>query len=164
MDIIKDFGLKPELLVAQILNFLIVLYLLKRILYKPILSYLKAREKKIQSGLESAKEGEALLEQALKEEKDILSKAQDQANKIIQDAKKQSRGIILEAQDQAKKQTEAIIREAKEQIAIESNLAEKRLSAYITKASISILEKALLKMVDKKTQEDILTQLVKQIN
>ncbi|MBU2632677.1 F0F1 ATP synthase subunit B, partial [Patescibacteria group bacterium] len=44
MEIVKQFGLDPVLLVAQIVNFLILLFILKKLLYKPVLELLKKRE------------------------------------------------------------------------------------------------------------------------
>lgn len=164
MEIINTFGLNPVLLGAQVLNFLIVLFLLKKILYKPLLTYLKSREERIRSGLASAREGEELLEKARKEEKDILTRAQKQANEIIKEAKNESKEILTNAQDEAKKQSELTIRQAKEQMREEALKTEKKLSSYVVKVSIDILEKALSKMVNRKTQDEVMSQVLKELN
>ena len=164
MEIIKNFGLNPILFGAQILNFLIVLYLLKKILYKPIFNHLKNREEKIRNGLENAKASQELLERTTKKEKDILIKTQNLANKIIADANNKSREIIAKAHAQSKKQSELMIQEAREQIKEDTISAEKKLSAYVTKVSIDILEKALSKMVNEETQKSVLSQVLKEIN
>ncbi len=152
------------LLGAQILNFLIVFYLLKKILYKPILDHLKNRKERIRSGLESAREGKELLERAKREEKDVLTNAQREAQEILREAKNKSREILAEAGLEAKKQSESIIKQAEEQMEQEALRTEKKLSAYITKASINILEKALSKMLNRKTQEEVLSQVLKEIS
>jgi F-type H+-transporting ATPase subunit b len=56
MEILKTFGFDPILLGAQIINFLIIFYLLKRFLYKPVLGMLKTREDKIKEGIKQAEE------------------------------------------------------------------------------------------------------------
>ena len=56
MEIIKNFGVEPVLLVAQIINFLIILFILKKFLYKPVLDTLKKREDSIKEGLKQAEE------------------------------------------------------------------------------------------------------------
>lgn len=164
MKLINTFGLNPMLLGAQILNFLIVFYLLKKILYKPILDHLKNRKERIRSGLESAREGKELLERAKREEKDVLTNAQREAQEILREAKNKSREILAEAGLEAKKQSESIIKQAEEQMEQEALRTEKKLSAYITKASINILEKALSKMLNRKTQEEVLSQVLKEIS
>ena len=75
MEILKNLGFDPVMLAAQIVNFLIILYLLKRFLYKPILEMLKKREDSIKEGLKQAEEARITLEKTLQEEKKILSKA-----------------------------------------------------------------------------------------
>ena len=75
MEIVKEFGLNPYLLAAQIVNFLIILYILKKLLYKSVLDMLKKRSDSIKEGIKQAEEGRLTLEKALEEEKKILSDA-----------------------------------------------------------------------------------------
>ena len=51
MELLKDFGFDPILLTAQIINFLIVLVVLKKFMYKPVLDMLKKRENDIKKGI-----------------------------------------------------------------------------------------------------------------
>ena len=50
MEVLKNFGFDPVLLAAQIVNFLILIYILNRFVFKRVLEFLKAREEKIKSG------------------------------------------------------------------------------------------------------------------
>ena len=72
MEFIKDLGFNPLLLGGQIVNFLIIYFLLKRFAYKPILGLLKKREEDIKTGIKNAEEGKLVLEKALLDEKRIL--------------------------------------------------------------------------------------------
>ena len=72
MEIINNFGLDPLLLGAQIVNFLIIFFILKRFAYKPVLDILKKREDSIKEGLRQAEEGKKILDEALEEEKKML--------------------------------------------------------------------------------------------
>jgi len=51
MEILKEFGIQPTLLLAQIVNFLIILFVLKKFFYKPIIKVLDARKKRIEVSL-----------------------------------------------------------------------------------------------------------------
>ena len=62
MEIINNFGLDPLLLGAQIVNFLIIFFILKRFAYKPVLDILKKREDSIKEGLRQAEEGKKILD------------------------------------------------------------------------------------------------------
>ncbi len=72
MEIIKNFGLNPILLAAQIVNFLIIFFILKKFLYKPVLNVLNKRQVTIKEGLKQAEEARVKLEKVVIEEKDIL--------------------------------------------------------------------------------------------
>src|SRR3989344_8342526 len=87
MEIIKNFGVDPVLLVAQIVNFLVILFILKKYLYKPILDILNKRQNAVEEGIRNAEDARIKLEKAVIEEKNILKEAQAAAKKIIEDAR-----------------------------------------------------------------------------
>ncbi|MFH1187069.1 MAG: F0F1 ATP synthase subunit B [Candidatus Levyibacteriota bacterium] len=163
MEIIKNFGVEPMLLAAQIVNFLIILFILKKFLYKPVLETLKKREKSIKEGLNQAEEGKIALEKALEEEKKILKKAQVQARKIIDDAKNQSGLLAKGIEENAKNQSKKILEDAKNQIGEDTKEAEKRLTAKINSISIEILQKALKEMFSEKDEKKLIEKAIKQI-
>ena len=164
MDIIQGFGISPVLLLAQIVNFLILLYILKRFAYKPILKLLKERQAKIAESIDNAKASEEALEKALEKEKEILKKAQKQAQEILAEAKKQSESVSSTTQEEAKKQANRILEDAKKEIQRESQETQKKLEAYTTKLAITILEKSLKDLLDEKDQEKVIEKALKKIN
>lgn len=163
MEILKNFGFDPVMLVAQIINFLIIFYLLKRFLYKPVLEMLKKREDAIAQGLKQAEEARITLEKTLEQEKKILTRASDDGKKIIEEARMQSKQVALEIEENTKKQTEKMIQEAKQQIEQDAKEVEKRLSEKVSMLALDMLTKSLEGMVGAKEQKQILTKTLKQI-
>lgn len=163
MDIVKNFGLNPVLLGAQIVNFLIILFILKKVLYKPILNTLKKRQNTIREGLEQAEEARIKLEKVVIEEKNILRNAQLQSKKIIEDAKQELTVITRQANDETKTQTEKLLNDTKEQIVKESIEAEKRLALSTGKLAISFLEKALKEFFSTKEQKEVISNALKKM-
>ncbi len=161
MDALKNFGLDPFLFGAQVINFLIILYLLKRFLYKPVLSVLKKREDTIKEGLKQAEEGRLLYEKTVQKEKEILSKAHENAKKMMEDAKNQALEISHKIEEESKKQAEKIIISAKEQIELETQEAEKKLSLKITTLSFDFLGKALKEMFSEKEQKEVIKKALR---
>src|SRR3989344_4208301 len=102
MEFLQTLGFDPIMLGAQILNFLIILYLLKRFLYKPVLDIVKKRENKITQGLKDAEDAQKALDKALEEEKKILSKASENAKKIIENAKEEALILAKDIGDNSK--------------------------------------------------------------
>ncbi|MDO8660102.1 MAG: ATP synthase F0 subunit B [Candidatus Parcubacteria bacterium] len=163
MEIIKNFGLDPILLVAQVVNFLIIFFVLKKFLYKPVLELLKKRKITIQEGIQQAEEARIKLEKVVIEEKSILREAQMQAKKIIEDARDESIEITRQMNDSAKKQTEKMLIDAKEQIARESIEVEKRLAVNTGKIALTFLEKALREFFTTQEQKQIVSNALKKI-
>ncbi|KKQ27940.1 MAG: ATP synthase subunit b [Candidatus Levybacteria bacterium GW2011_GWA2_37_36] len=163
MEIIKNFGLNPVLLGAQVLNFLIVLFILKKVLYKPILDVLKKRQTTIREGLEHAENARIKLEKVLIEEKNILRNAQLQSKKIIEDAKQELTVVTRQANEEAKNHTEKLLIDAKEQIAKESAATEKRLAMNTSKLAVTFLEKTLREFFSSKEQKEVISQALKKM-
>lgn len=163
MELIKNFGLDPVLLGAQIVNFLIILFFLRRFLYNPVLSILKKREDEIKEGLQKTEEARKLLEKTLDDEKKILRKAQSQATKLVEDAKNEVQEIQKLAEESTKKQAEKMLKEAREQITRETKEAEDRLSIEVSKVSIAFLEKALQNLFTEKEQSEIMNRAIKKL-
>lgn len=163
MEILKNFGFDPVLLTAQIINFLIILYLLKRFLFKPILLTLKKREDEIDKGLKNAEEGKKVLEEALEKEKDILSKARAESEKIISEANSRAAKKSEEALEKAKMDTQRLIDQAKESLERDRKDAEAELEERVTKLAIEILEKSLGKILSKKEQALITEKAIREI-
>lgn len=94
------------IVIAQIINFLILVWLLKRYLYKPILNAVEEREKKIISQL---KDAEAQKSEAKKEKDEFLQKndefnkqREDLMNKAISESNEERQKLLKEARDAAK--------------------------------------------------------------
>ncbi len=155
MEIVKNFGLDPILLGAQIINFLIIFYILKRFAYRPVLDILKKREDSIKQGLKEAEEGRKALEQALEKEKKILQNAQKIAEKIIADAKNQSIEIAKKMEENTKRQMEDMMTEAREQIIQETKVAEKEIASKVSKLAAAFLQKSMHDVFGAKEQQEL---------
>lgn len=161
MEIIEKFGLDPFLFGAQIINFLIIFYILKRFLYKPTLEVLRKREKIISEGLKQAEEGRKLLEKAQIREKEILKKAKNEARKMIEDAKNQASLVKREIDEEARMEGQRILKETQSQINEQSKEMEKRLVSQISTLSLEFLKKSLSQMFSESEQKEVLDRAVK---
>lgn len=163
MEILKNFGFEPVLFVAQIVNFLAVLFLLRRFLYKPVLSMLKQRKDTIEEGLRKAEEAQKLFEKARKEQKDILKEAQVQARQILTEAKNEAMTISKKAEESAKTRTEAMISEAKDQMQHEALEVQAQITHNVSTLAVDFLRKALLGLMGETGQAELMEKAIKQI-
>ena len=95
-------GIEPGLLLAQIINFAVIMIVLTKVLYKPILRMLDERKKKIEEGL--------ALTERLKEEE---AKTEQKRQKVIDEAGKEGMDLIQEARKNAKEEEKLILAEAR---------------------------------------------------
>lgn len=109
----EKLGIEPSLLLAQIINFSIIVVVLTKFLYKPILAMLAKRKKEIEEGL-------AITERLrLEEEKfgvrreKLFNEARKEARVILEDAKTQGKDLEKEIVAGAHKEAQEIIEKAK---------------------------------------------------
>ncbi len=100
-------GIDIKLLIAQIINFLILLFILNKVLYKPILNILQKRKEAIETGIKQSAEAQEQLSQAVDEAKKIIASANQRAENILKEAQKEAdieaNNIIVKATRQAEK-------------------------------------------------------------
>ena len=86
-EMIQVLGIQWPKLLAQLLNFAIVMFVLWRWAYKPVFAVLEARRQKIADGLADAEKSTAQLAKTEADRKAILAQAGDQANQMIEEAR-----------------------------------------------------------------------------
>ena len=97
-DLAGQFGVNWKFLFAQIANFCIVAFLLYKFAFKPVISSIDERQKKIADGLQYAEEMKHKLAETEKQHKKTLKEAQHEAQKIIAEARESSK-IIIDRQE-----------------------------------------------------------------
>ncbi len=163
MEIFKTFGIDPIIIIAQVVNFLVILFILKKFLYKPLFAIFEKRKQLAEESVKNAEESKKAFEKAAEEEKALIKKAQATANQIIKDARDQAATMTKDAEEATKKKTDRMLAEAKAQIERETKDAEKQLSTYVSKLSVDILKKSLTNVFSDKDQEVIVQKAVKEI-
>ncbi len=106
----ESLGLDIKLLIAQIINFGLLLFILSKVLYKPVIKLIDERNKKLNKAIEDSARIEKKLEKIEESKKELLSQARQKANEeredIIKIAQEESRTIIDNAKKKAEKEIE----------------------------------------------------------
>jgi len=106
-------GIEPKLILAQLLNFAIIVIVLQKLLYKPILDMINKRKKEIAEGVAITEKMRVEEEKFKEKQEKALEKAREDALGIIEDAKKQAKDVEKELVADAHIQATAIITRAK---------------------------------------------------
>ena len=126
--ITQDFGISWPFILAQILNFSIVAFILWKFAFKPVLATLDERQQKIASGLKYAEEMKAKLEAVQQESIASSKKAQAEASRIIDEAGKAAKEFLEKQQQESAAKANEILVRAQQVIELEKRkmLAEAR--------------------------------------
>src|SRR3989344_240347 len=145
MEIINDFGINPVLLTAQIVNFLILFVIVRKILFNPLLKTLEERKQRITQSLKEAEQVSAELAEAEKTSKQIAHRANQQADQLVQDAKKIASDIRSRALLEAKAETALVFAKNKQALELEKEKLRSSLRHDLMEVVVMVTEKMLNK-------------------
>lgn len=163
MDAINSLGINGKLLIAQIINFVVLLILLKKFLYNPIVKMLDKRSQTIKKSLDDAKRIEEELQKTEQKNQEIIALAQSDAKKMVEEAKKnastEGKRIVDEASKQAEVQKTKAIAEINQQKETAKSEIKKEAAELITLAT----EKILQTKIDSKTDGKMIRESIDRI-
>jgi F-type H+-transporting ATPase subunit b len=143
--IFTDFGISVPLILAQVVSFCVVAFILWRFAFKPVIATLDERQQKIESGLKYADEMKAKLEQAQQERAAINKNAQLEAAKLIDEARKAAKDFSDREQKAATERANDLLTKAQQVIELEKKkmLADAR--TEITRLVVATTQRVLAK-------------------
>ncbi len=146
------------------LSFLIVLFLLKKFAWKPILASLKEREESIEEALNSAENAREQMANIKAENDKILAQAKIERDGILKDAKEVKDQIIGEAKKAAIVEASKIIDNARAEIISEKEKVISEIKAQMAILSVNIAEKIIkTELSSENKKEELIDSYVKDI-
>ena len=159
-ELISKLGIDWRLLIAQIVNFLILLGILYKFLYKPVLAMLEKRTATIEKSLEDAKKIEENLKAAEAARDAKIMEAREESRKIVEKARGLAEAQSNEIVAKGKAAVEAVVKQSKEHIVAEKTKmledAKGKISELVFAATEKILREKLNEKSDKKLIEEAL--------
>ena len=162
MDIGR-FGLDPLHLAAQVVNFLIIAWVINRFLLRPLLANMKARREKIAQGLADADKARAALDDAARERDRILQEASAEAFRLLQNARDEAERLRAAALERAGHDAERMIEDARGIMALERQDMEKAVQALSLRLSGRILEKVVQGLFNEDERAGIVARGIERI-
>ena len=148
----------------QTVIFVLLIFLLKKFAWKPILDAVNEREEGIRSALKSAEKAREEMASLQSENEDTLKKARLDRDGLLKEAREIKQKLIEEAKNEANKEAKKIIIQAQETIESEKNAAIVDLKNQVANLSIEIAEKVLKeKLSEDKAQMNLVKELVKDV-
>ena len=150
-------------LLWSMVTFLLLLFVLKRVAWGPIISALETRENEIKEALNSAANARADAEKATADYESIKKEAQSEAQTLLSDAKAMKDKMISEAVEQAKIKADAEINSALELIDAEKAKAVKEIKTVVVDLSIQAASKLIDKNLDNADNKKFINETIDEI-
>ncbi|MCD6355046.1 MAG: F0F1 ATP synthase subunit B [Prolixibacteraceae bacterium] len=148
----------------MLIIFGIVLFILKKFAWKPILDALKEREESIANALNSAEQARKEVKGLKADNEKVIAEARKEKDIILKEAKELKERIVAEAKQKAGEEARKTIDQARHQIQTEKEAAINEIKNQVAELSVMIAEKVIKKeLSNKDEQEKMVDGLVDEI-
>ena len=155
--------LDPGLFVWTILTFLVLLGVLAKFAWNPLLKMLKDREDLIRSSLEDAEKAQIELANLNAEREKIINKARSEAQSILSEGKVAASKLKDETLKAAKDQAKSILTDAEKQIRIEKHKAIEEIKSEVVDLSLSVATKLIKKNISREDNQTLIDESLENI-
>ncbi|MGB0757253.1 MAG: F0F1 ATP synthase subunit B [Patescibacteria group bacterium] len=161
MEILGKIGFDWRMALANLVNFLIIFWLLKRYAFAPIKRTLNKRQEEVGKGLEDAEKARTELVMAKENYEKKMNEARAEAQGIVTKAHEQAESMKQTATEEAEAKVEKIVADARSAIKQERERMERELQAKTVDIALEVAGKILKQKLDPKTESALIKELTK---
>jgi len=153
------------LIIWTTICFLILMFLLKKFAWKPVMGAIESREDSIREALASAEKAREDVANIAADNEKVLAEARASRDELLKEARQMKDAIVSEASSIAQKEADKIVENARQAVQLEKQAAMLEMKNTIAKLSLDIAEQILRKeLKDEKRQEEHVSELMQEIN
>ena len=153
----------PGLFIWTVITFLVLLAILARFAWRPLLNALESREQSIRQALDDAQKAKQELERLEQESMQITRKARAEAEAIIASSRADAERLREEMRQKARSEADAIVKNAERQIQLETARAVQQIRAEAVDLSLQIASKILQRNLSKEDNERLIEDTLQQV-
>ncbi|WP_420378534.1 F0F1 ATP synthase subunit B [Gilvibacter sp.] len=158
-QLLENFSL--DLFVKQTILFLLLIFLMVKFAWKPILNALNEREDNIQGALDAAEKAKLEMENLQADNKKLLTEARAERDAMLKEARDMKAKMIADAKDEAKAAADQMIAQAQAAIESEKKAAVADLKNQVASLSVDIAEKVVrAELADAGKQQKLVENLL----
>jgi F-type H+-transporting ATPase subunit b len=154
----------PGLYIWTIIVFLVLLFLLMKFAWKPLLAMLEKREDNIKQSLDDAEKARDELANVKEDTEKLLNEARTESQAIVAAGKKNVERMQEEIVDKAQSKSDALLADAKKQIQLEKDRAITDVRAEVVNLSMQVAEKLIKKNLSKEDNLKLINESLSSIN
>jgi F-type H+-transporting ATPase subunit b len=153
----------PGLYIWTIVTFLVLVTLLARFAWRPLLDALEKRRAQIEKSLDDARQAKVELERLNQESQQIMRKAHADAEAIVAATREDAARLREDMKQSAKTEAAAIIKNAERQIQFETQRAVQQIRHEAVDLSVAIASKLIQRNISKEDNERLIEEALKQV-
>src|SRR5438874_1785095 len=153
----------PGLFIWTILTFLVLLALLAKFAWKPLLQALESRQDSIRKSLDDADRAKKELERLQQESTQIIQEARINAESILARTRSDAEKVREELKQKAKEEADAILRNAQQQIQLQTRQALQQIRHEVADIAVLLTSKLLERNIAKEDNKRLIDDTLKQI-
>jgi F-type H+-transporting ATPase subunit b len=151
-------------LVAEVIAFLVMLFVLARWAYPPIMRAAEARQRQIEEGLRAAQEAERRLAAVQEEVEKTLAEARAQARQMINRSHQEAAAEAEELRDRGRRDADAQVEKARGDIQAERDRAVQELRAQVGALVVEAAGKVLRETIDARAHARLIEESLQQVS
>jgi F-type H+-transporting ATPase subunit b len=156
-------GINFKIFIAQLVNFGIVLFVLKKFAFGPITKALDERSAKIAAGLKQAADAEARVAKIEAERADVVAAAKKEAMEILVAARADAEVVKQDMVEKAKREVERVVVQGKAQLKTEGETMLRDMRKDIVELAVDATRKILNEAIDEKKATSLAEEVVRKM-
>jgi F-type H+-transporting ATPase subunit b len=153
----------PGLFIWTIVTFLVLLALLAKFAWKPLLQALESREETIRKSLDDAQQARQELERLNQESAQMIAKARQEADTIVARSRTDAERLKEDMRQEARAESATIVKNAERQIQLETGRALEQIRHEAVDLSIAIASKVIGRNLSKDDNERLIEDALRQV-
>ena len=160
MDVLNTLGINARDFIWHTINFLILLFLLTKFLYRPIVNMLDERSRRIQESLEAAERAQADVARADREREELLATTRREIGEMMAQAQSAAERIHSEARSTAQQEAQRIVETARQEADAERAQAMAELRREVASLAVSAAERVISRRLDDQTHRQLVEEFL----
>jgi len=154
----------PGLMVWTVVTFIVLLFVLKKVAWKPILTALDKRENDIKESLAQAEKSNEEAKQILEQNQANLAKAEEESKKIIEQSRTYAESLKEQMISDSKEQAKKIVDEASSEIQRKKDAAFEDLKGQIAEIAVGAAEKIIRESLDSQKSKQVIDKYLNDVS
>ena len=157
---IAALGFSLPALVSNLINFTILLIVLRLFLYKPVLRLLDERKRRIQEGLERAEQAASSASASEHEAREAIEQAQREGRELVQQAQETAAQLRAQLEERARADADQIVTRAREEVQLERDQAIEQLRREFADLTITAAERVTRQSLDRAAHQRLIDEVL----